>query len=201
MKPEPANDTRERLLQAAMELMWQRSFQAAGVDELCRLAGARKGSFYHFFPSKTDLAVAALERNWDVTREGLFERLLSDPPDQGGLLPLRKMVDEIDAYQRRLRADGGAYFGCPFGTVGQEMARQDEQLRATVQRIFDGHVAYLSKMIDRAVSAGEIPPGDTRDRAHRIFALFQGGLLLAKVADDPDHFTSAMAAVPAVVAA
>src|SRR5919112_285645 len=58
------SDMKERLMDAAMELMWQNSYGSASVDAICERAGAKKGSFYHFFKSKSQLAAAALEADW-----------------------------------------------------------------------------------------------------------------------------------------
>ena len=47
-----------------MELIWEQSYGSVSVDVICERAGARKGSFYHFFPSKSDLAAVAIEDHW-----------------------------------------------------------------------------------------------------------------------------------------
>lgn len=181
-------DTQERLLQAAASLMWEKSFQAASVDDLCNRAGAKKGSFYHFFPSKTDLAIAAIEKSWEQTRLGVFDQVFGR--NGSGLAQIRRLVDIIHKYQSGLAVDKGAYLGCPFGNLGQEMARQDEKIRATLQKIFDAHCDYLEAALNNAVQSGEIPPGDNRQRARKIFALLEGALLLAKVSNDPQVFKS-----------
>jgi len=53
------SDARQRLLDATIDLIWQNSYGAVTVDDICERAGVKKGSFYYFFPSKTDLVVAA----------------------------------------------------------------------------------------------------------------------------------------------
>ena len=57
-------DTRERLLQTAADLIWTSSYHATGVDRICETAGVHKGSFYHHFESKEELAIAALDDQW-----------------------------------------------------------------------------------------------------------------------------------------
>jgi TetR/AcrR family transcriptional repressor of nem operon len=52
---------KERLTEAAMDLIWENSYGATSVDAICERAGAKKGSFYYFFKSKSELAAAALE--------------------------------------------------------------------------------------------------------------------------------------------
>jgi TetR/AcrR family transcriptional repressor of nem operon len=62
------SDMKERLLDAAMDLIWENSYGATSVDAICDRAGAKKGSFYYFFKSKSELAAAALEDCWNKKR-------------------------------------------------------------------------------------------------------------------------------------
>ncbi|MGX2032454.1 MULTISPECIES: TetR/AcrR family transcriptional regulator [Methylocaldum] len=199
MKPAESLDTRDRLLQTAAALMWERSFQATGVDELCQRANAKKGSFYHFFPSKSDLAVAAMESFWEHARAGIFEPVFSG--SESGLTQLRELIERIHELQVQVSAEKGGVLGCPFGNLGQEMARQDEKIREALQKIFDSHCQFIEAALIRAEQAGEIPAGDNRQRAKNIFALLEGALLLAKVANDPQIFRRVISAVTVVAAA
>jgi TetR/AcrR family transcriptional regulator, transcriptional repressor for nem operon len=163
------------------------------VDELCRLANARKGSFYHFFPTKVDLALAALAFRWTELRRTVF-----DPVDQAGgpgLDRLRRLVERIDALQRREWAERQA-LGSPTGGLGQEMARQDERIRAAVHAVFEAQCGYLRRWLDEASGARQIAPGDNGGRSRQILALVEGALLLCKVAGDPGLFSDLCAAVP-----
>src|SRR3984885_481841 len=58
------SDAKERLLDAALELIWERSYGVVTIDAICEKAQVKKGSFYYFFDSKSELAVAALDYNW-----------------------------------------------------------------------------------------------------------------------------------------
>src|SRR4051812_28915183 len=58
------SDMKERLTDAAMDLIWENSYGATSVDAICDRAGAKKGSFYYFFKSKSELAAVALEADW-----------------------------------------------------------------------------------------------------------------------------------------
>lgn len=69
------SDARERIVTSAARLFLERSYQAVGVDELCRAADVRKGSFYHYFPSKSELAKAVIDLHAEA-----FARRLSDSP-------------------------------------------------------------------------------------------------------------------------
>src|ERR1700761_1556783 len=56
---------KERLTDAAMEMIWENSYGATSVDAICERANVRKGSFYYFFKSKSELAAAAIDADWN----------------------------------------------------------------------------------------------------------------------------------------
>src|SRR5213595_2248878 len=55
------SDAKERLMDAVGELIWKGSYGSTTIDQICEKAGVKKGSFYYFFDSKADVAVAALD--------------------------------------------------------------------------------------------------------------------------------------------
>src|SRR5438445_13204812 len=55
------SDAKKRLMDAVSELIWTGSYGSTTIDQICDKAGVKKGSFYYFFESKADLAVAALD--------------------------------------------------------------------------------------------------------------------------------------------
>jgi hypothetical protein len=67
-----------------------------------------------------------------------------------------------------------------------------------VLTIFDSHCHFLRSWLDEAERNREIAAGDNRRRAARIVALFEGALLMAKVAADPAVFVELCEAIPAV---
>ena len=67
------SDARENLIHSAIELIGNRSYNAVGVQELCEHAGVKKGSFYHFFPSKRHLTLEAIDTIWQVYKGEMLE--------------------------------------------------------------------------------------------------------------------------------
>ena len=113
--PRP-HDTRHRLLEAASALIWESSYSSASVDAICQRAEVNKGSFYHFFPSKAELAVAALEAEWEARKpqwDACFSPLV--PP----LERFDRLHAECMAEQTRLAAATGCVVGCPLVQPGQ----------------------------------------------------------------------------------
>ena len=198
MEAEGKKDTRERLLEAATELLWERSYTATGVDQLCARAKANKGSFYHFFLSKNDLAVHAIKDAWIQHKARLFDPVFKESKE--GLKCYAALFRTIEESKSDFVQSNGMVRGCLFGNIGQEMARQDESLCQALKEIYDEHYDYFQLALERAVELGEIPPGDNRQRAIMVFALLEGSLLLSKVANDLKFFFDAAKYIPILAA-
>src|SRR4249920_2903459 len=65
------SDAKERLMEAVRELIWTGSYGSTTIDQICEKAGVKKGSFYYFFDSKADLAVTAVDGEWQLRRAEL----------------------------------------------------------------------------------------------------------------------------------
>jgi TetR/AcrR family transcriptional repressor of nem operon len=193
---------REKLLQVAFDLIWQQSYGAVSVDDICERAEVKKGSFYHFFPSKSDLAVAAYEEHWQQCQPK-YDRIFS---------PLVPPLERLDSYCRmiyegqRERFDKtGRVLGCPFASVGCELSTQDEKMRHKSMEIFDRISKYLDNALRDAHREGLIEQQDFTVKAQAISSLVLGMLIQAKVKNDPEvlrHLANSVlqmigAAVPA----
>jgi TetR/AcrR family transcriptional regulator, transcriptional repressor for nem operon len=71
------DETRARVLRTALELMWLHGYGSITVDGICEHSEIQKGSFYHFFRSKADVAAAALETYWESIHPD-FERIFGE---------------------------------------------------------------------------------------------------------------------------
>ena len=126
------SDANERLMTAALNLMWEESYGAVTIDDICQRAEVKKGSFYYFFDSKSDLAVAALERN------ALAQKELWDEQFSPSLAPLDRIRTRCQyLYQKQadIKARTGKVLGCPLCSVGSEICNQDERIREKIQEI------------------------------------------------------------------
>lgn len=177
------SDAKERLIRTAVNLMRARGYGAVSVDDLCQGAGVRKGSFYHFFGSKRELALAALDAWWEGTRADVLEPALqSDVPP---LERIDRVFARVTGQQARHKAASGHLLGCPLGNLAQELAAQDPVIRARLDAIFGHFAQYFSTTLDDACRTGALPPEtDTEAGAQALLAYLYGTLLLAKSADD-----------------
>ncbi len=177
------SDAKERLLDAAFDLIWTNSYGAVGVDQICEQAGVNKGSFYHFFPSKSDLALATFEDQWNRRRPE-FDAMFSP------LVPPLERLDRWCAFilgiQRTMARRFGQVCGCPFVNVGTELGTQDVRLRDKVAELFSRSQQYLESALRDAMAVALIPEGDAAGLARMIHALSLGLQVQAKVANDPE---------------
>lgn len=179
MKPEC--ESKCRLLSTAMELIWENSYGSVSVDDICRKAGVKKGSFYHFFPSKSDLTVAAMEADWKSKQPDL-DAIFS--PQRPPLARLEGYCENSLRCQESKLAAYGKICGCPMITLGAELSTQEENIRLKAAEILRRYIRYLESAIRDAQDEGQIPAGHPREAAERVFSLFQGALLQAKILND-----------------
>jgi TetR/AcrR family transcriptional regulator, transcriptional repressor for nem operon len=176
------SDAKKQLIKAAGELWHSRSYAEVGVNEICEHAGVRKGSFYHFFPSKRDLALAVIDDFWRRDKQE-FLAPSSDPQ----LKPLERIVRfvELQCSELETLTDSyGAVPGCPYGNLAVEMSTQDEVLRERLGGLFEEMVDFFEEAVEQAVAAGDVPETDSRRTALAMLAYVQGMFLVAKTSSD-----------------
>lgn len=175
------SDAKEKLLSVAFDLIHENSYGTVSVDHICSRAGVNKGSFYYYFKTKTDLVVAAYEERWRL-KEPDYERVFSDehPP----LKRLELWCDYIRATQKQREKKYGHVCGCPYTSVGGELATQDKKVRVKAQDLVGRNVKYLVGTISDAMLAGVAEAGDAQTKAELVHAFVIGLLLRAKIYND-----------------
>ena len=156
------------------DLMWERGYAATSPREVRERSGVGQGSMYHHFPSKRDLALAALERNCADLLPAT-EELLTRPGDP---------MEKLSAYLTRPLP---ALKGCKVGRMTQDpLVAADPGLLKPVADAFATVHDALVAVVREAIEVGELNPDVNPDRlAHLLAATIQGGYVLAIAAQDP----------------
>ena len=179
-----STDTRQRIISAAQELIYARSYNEVGVQEICDRAAVKKGSFYHFFPSKRDLALAVLDQSQTVMYETIINKaFVADIPP---LARIERFFTLVYDFHKQVKQDTGFVFGCPFGNLGCEMSTLDEDIRCKVDDILRAAEKPFEKALAEAVTRGDLPAIDTAATARAIFAYVEGIMIYAKTRNDPE---------------
>jgi TetR/AcrR family transcriptional regulator, transcriptional repressor for nem operon len=177
------SDARDRLLTTAAQLVHERGYTAVSVSDICKESGLKKGSFYHFFPSKHDLVLATLDRFAEM-HEASMERALTSTA--GVREQLLGMATGLAQGFRKAQRAYGSMKGCALGNLTQEMAHRDPQIRGKLALIFSRWQRGVQRMLERAQREGQLDVRDPERAAEAIIAYIQGSILLTKATDDPD---------------
>ena len=179
--------SRERIVDAAAELVGQRGASGTSLDQVLEAAGASKSQLYHYFSDKGDLVRAVIARR-------VGETVDCQGPLIGGidsLDDLRRWFDWLIAQNEELGCPG-----CPLGTLASELAGCDEAARADLACGFDTWMGLVIESLERMKAGGELDErADPRRLGASVFASLQGGLLLSKTYQDPRYLRDALDAV------
>jgi TetR/AcrR family transcriptional repressor of nem operon len=175
------SDMKKRLTDAALDLMWENSYGTTSVDAICERAGAKKGSFYYFIKSKSELTAASLEAEWNKNKANM-DALFS--PTVPPLERFDRYFDYVHDRLAELQEKCGSILGCPILSIGSEVSTQDQGVRATVDRIWDRKIKYFESAIRDAHAQGLIVAPDPEAKARALFACYHGTLAQARIQND-----------------
>jgi len=175
-----APDVRQRILDTASALFYERGVRAVGVDLVVADSGVAKTSLYRHFRTKDDLIVAFLEREdvefwaqWDE----VSARHAGDP------------AGEIEAHMRWIgkRLARANYRGCPQINVAAEFAEADHPAREVARRHMQ---AMRKRLAELARGLGAVRPNDL---AAQLGVLVNGAFVSASMLT-PDEATRVLLA-------
>ena len=175
IEPSPSGGARSKLLDAAISIIRGKGYAATSVDELCARAGVTKGAFFHHFPTKDSLAVAAANY-WSELSNSLFAAAPYHRFDD----PLDRVLGYLDLRKAMLRGDV-AEFTCLAGTMVQETYGTHPGIRHASDESIGGHAATLEPDIAEAMKRYQIRgPWTAESLALHTQAVLQGAFILAK---------------------
>jgi TetR/AcrR family transcriptional repressor of lmrAB and yxaGH operons len=167
---------RDRLLDAAVDLLQRQGYHGTGLNELLERSGAPRGSLYHYFPEgKEQIGAEAIARAGDQVA-GAVEHLLRAE---------RSVPDAVEALAGLLAAGlEGSDFerGCPLATTTLEVAARSEPIRSAAQEGFERWLAPLRARLEAAGFDGE----QAAERADLVIGALEGALVLARARRDAE---------------
>lgn len=178
-------DTRQRLVEAAMELFVFQGYHATGLAQIARKAGARPGSLYYFFPTKEDLLAATLEERkrllWPEVLAPIWDRIDD---------PLERVFGLLAGYRQMLTTTEFAH-GCPIGNLVLELAESHPHARKLLAENFDGWARAVEQCF---VEARERLPADADPQRLATFVLttMEGAVMLARTYRDLEAYDAAV---------
>ncbi|MGW3451341.1 TetR/AcrR family transcriptional regulator [Streptomyces sp. NPDC001076] len=176
--------TRERIVRAAAELIYEHGAQNTNNEQIREAAGVSGSQLTRHFPTKESLVRAVLD--WQA--DGIVAR--HQAPELGELdsfAALHRWADSYIASQDMLRG------GCTFGSLAAEVVKGEPSHRDAVADGFERWQALFRRGLDRMRERGELrPEADPAALAHLLTAAFQGGALLDQAAGDSTPLRDAL---------
>jgi TetR/AcrR family transcriptional repressor of nem operon len=179
-------DTRARIIEAAMELFWEKGYTSTSIADILSRSQVNSGSLYHFFPGKQDVLLAVL----DGYRDGIDAMLLQ--PAWAGVDDPIERVFALLALYRRLIIETECQYGCPIGSLALELHDADPIVRQRLAENFTGWVDAVEACL-RAASNRFRGGTDYRALAELALNVMEGGVMQARTFRDVAPFDRAVA--------
>jgi TetR/AcrR family transcriptional regulator, transcriptional repressor for nem operon len=177
---QPQHESKARILDAALRVIRTKGYSATTIDDVCATAGLTKGSFFHHFKSKDELALAATA-HFAAMADGLFAaapyRTLPDPRERViGYVKFRKSILTGDLPE----------FTCLLGTLVQEAYETHPAIREACDKYISAHAALVEADI-AAAKRIYAPKAKWSPARLALFtqAALQGAFILAKAKHGP----------------
>jgi TetR/AcrR family transcriptional regulator, transcriptional repressor for nem operon len=171
----PQHESKTRLLDATLKVVRAKGYSATRIEDVCAEAGLTKGSFFHHFKSKEDLALSAIAY-WDATTSALF----AAAPYHHPVDPLSRVIAYIE-FRKAILTGDLPDFTCFVGTIVQETYQTHPEVSAAAAANISSHAKTLEAdivavMRDHGFSQNWTP----ESLALHLQAVIQGSFILAK---------------------
>ncbi len=174
------DQTRETILLAAFEEIYQQGFRKASLDNILRRTGVTKGALYHHFPNKTALGYAVVDEIIVPHAEKRWQRLMDN---DGNPIDTLIEIGEDPAFP----IERDVSLGCPINNLAQEMSGLDEGFRERLNRFLDRWREAIEAALTKGQRNGHVRSDvDAHEVAAFIVAAFEGAYGLAKCAGSED---------------
>jgi TetR/AcrR family transcriptional regulator, transcriptional repressor for nem operon len=164
----------ETALRAALELFWERGYEATSMADLVEHMGVARASIYATFGGKHELYLKALDRYG----ESVDPYLLTELSQPGPVLPAVRAL--VERFAREATGDGGRR-GCFVVNTAVELAPHDPLMARRVQASWDHLETALTSALIRAQAQGELgEERDPRALGRFLLVLMQGLRVMGK---------------------
>ena len=170
--PQPA-PTRDRLIDSARYLFWERGYAGTSMADLLDHAKVNSGSFYHFFESKEALLREVLQGYLFALRPMIVDPAFARTDD-----PVERIFAILAGYRERILLTDSKY-GCPLGRLALEIDPENRPAHALIAKNFQGWIGAVRECVE------ELKPRLPRDTdldalATYVLAIMEGGVMLSR---------------------
>ncbi len=169
---------REKLLEVAFDEIYHNGYSATSVDKILKKASMNKGSMYHFFKSKKELALAVINEKINAYIEDKYIVLLDY--EENFCEELMKLIKNRNSFDFTC--------GCKLNNLMQELSPIDKDFKEALEKVYLRFENIIEKVLDKAVANNEIKHKDTKALSMYVVASIEGCLGTAKKSQDGEYF-------------
>lgn len=169
--------TRDKLLDAAHELFYTKGYNATGLNEILKQAEVHKGSLYHLFSSKKELAIAVIYERIGKQFEQRYMPLAQSNTPLESLLDFISNVDNFDLHR-----------GCPVSKLAQEISTLNDDFKQALSDVYLSYERYIEIGLQHAVEKGELQTCDVHKLAIFIASSLTGAIQRSILTGDEAFF-------------
>jgi AcrR family transcriptional regulator len=167
-------DTRREIIERAERLLQSKGFHGFSYREIAEPLGIKNAAIHYYFPSKTDLGVALIERY-----RHLIQKISGKFMEEGG--DPRAQIEGYFTFNRVAREEEDKI--CPIGIVGADYHTVPERVREQVVLLFEETVGWLTRVLEVGLETGAFQfEGPARRKAIAMQSCLQGAGQLARIA-------------------
>jgi len=169
-------DTREILIDSAFQEFYRHGYQGANIAAILKEVGINKGSMYHFFKSKKELALT-------VIKEIIGKRILIKYEN---ILKNDNVIETL--FNTLTSAPDTLTYGCPLNKMSQEMVYLDVDFKKVLSIVYKGFEEAIENILVKGIQNSEIEPCQERQTAKLIIATFEGALMIYHLNQDREQY-------------
>jgi TetR/AcrR family transcriptional repressor of nem operon len=163
-------NTRELLLDSAFNSFYMQGYQGANIASILEEVGINKGSMYHYFKSKKELALAVIKERIEHNLIHKYEKVLKEDGSLKSLFEVLKSAPNTLPY------------GCPLNKMSQEMLYIDDKFKTLLTSVYYSFENLIEKILEK-----ENIPNPSMN-AKLIIASYEGALSIYHLNQDKEVF-------------
>jgi TetR/AcrR family transcriptional repressor of nem operon len=183
MTPAATHESKTKLLNAAMSVIRAKGYAGTTIDDVCAVAGVTKGSFFHHFKTKDDLALSAIA-HWGEVTDAIF----ASAPYHQEKDPLARLLGYLDCRAGMLgtiTAENMSEYTCLLGTLVQETFGTHPSIRKACEKGMASHVKTVARDVQAAKRLyAPRASWSAESVAYLIQIVLQGCFVLSKAQQD-----------------
>jgi len=176
----PKQTAKEKVILASQQLMVAQGYTATTVDEIVEAAGVAKGSFYHAFKSKEELALAALD---DYFRRGMA--IIGGGPYVDEKDPVKRVFMFLDYMDEK--APSLWEHGCLLGSISTELSDNYPNLITRIDQLFQDMESRLMTILEPALKTKDVKSPTALELAGHLVAVLEGSIIMSKSHRDVEY--------------